>query len=537
MNHYAEKKTAIPKPDYDLMWTAVEKEVYKRQLNMQSSQRASKYSKKAVPISIAFGCFLLAAVPVFASVTLNWDKIGGRSVTNALNNGIGQQYDLKASSAGVTMSLNGVVTDGEKMKMLISLDTDNDLTEYIGFATEQNTITSPFGGKEKGAGYLEYDPGSKKLLGIYETADTLKDDTKNYKFEAQNLIFYRNRSIPLQASYQAGDIMNTGVMQYPTIQIESVREAANQTIVRYRVGAAPSDMGRGNPHLVVQTGGQEIEAIPTIMPSEGSDLFIEQVFNMSESDWKKASLQFTYIEEAKQISGTWKFDFQADGKKASEAIYTKKLASSAEFQAKTGVTLDQLVITPLDIQLLINEEESLKKGIVHYATTQLVIGDKTITGGWNSKGANSEGYQHLFQFESPEWYKNWVDVPMKLILKDAVVEKRDTTTNWVTLNQPNKEKQSTTIAVEGLDIQFTYYTEGEKLIIESSSQSPGFKSVNQTTLRINGKEVIPEVAPKGMVRTGTNIDTYKDVPFEDKIELNPGIYKFSDPSRDVEINL
>lgn len=245
--------------------------------------------------------------------------------------------------------------------MLLSLDTKSDLSQYTGFATEENTMTSESGAKAKVYGYLEYDPESQKLIGVYETPDTLKDDKKDYKFEARNLIFYRNQNIPLQSNHQAGDTIDTGVKQYPSIQIESVRHVSNQTIIRYKVAASPSDLGRGNPHLVVSTAGQENEAIPTIMPNEGSDLFIEQVFNITESDWKEASLHFSYIEEAKRISGTWKFDFKADGQKASEAIYTKKLYNSPEFQEKTGITLDQLVVTPLDIQILIDENDSLKK--------------------------------------------------------------------------------------------------------------------------------------------------------------------------------
>lgn len=537
MNLYIEKDRHIPRPDYDLMWTTIEQEAYKRQRNLNASQNTPRPNKKVVPISIVFSCLLLVAIPVFASMTINWDKIGGRSVSNALNNGIGQQYNLQASSSGVTMNLNGVVTDGEKMKMLLSLDTKSDLSQYTGFATEENSMTSESGAKAKVYGYLEYDPESQKLIGVYETPDTLKDDKKDYKFEARNLIFYRNQNIPLQSNHQAGATIDTGVKQYPSIQIESVRHVSNQTIIRYKVAASPSDLGRGNPHLVVSTAGQENEAIPTIMPNEGSDLFIEQVFNITESDWKEASLHFSYIEEAKRISGTWKFDFKADGQKASEAIYTKKLYNSPEFQEKTGITLDQLVVTPLDIQILIDENDSLKKGIVHYNTAQLVIGDKTITGGWNLKGDHSESYQHLFQFESPDWYNNWSDVPMKLILKDAVIEKRDTSKNWITINKPKEEKQFTSLDVDGLEIEFTYYTEGENLIVESSSKSPGFKSVNQTTLRINGKEVVPEITPKGMISTGTNIDSYKDIPFDEKIELNPGIYKYSDPSRNEEIKL
>ncbi|TKH45084.1 RNA polymerase subunit sigma [Paenibacillus terrae] len=537
MSRYYEKEQNIPQPEYDAMWVNIEQEATKRKAALQQSQEASMHRAKIVPASIVFSCFLLVAIPVFAGVAINWDRIGGRSVTIALNNGIGQRYDLKASSAGITMNLNGVVTDGEKMKMLISLDPGTDPTSYIGFAIENTMVTSNSDTKERARGYLNYDPQSQKLLGIYETVDTLKDRKKDYTLEAQNLIFYRNQDIPLKTDHQAGDTLVTGSKQYPNIYIESVRQTNNKTVVRFRVAAAPSDLGRGNPHLVMKVGDKEIDAIPTILPSDSPDLHIEQVFNMTAQDWKKANLHFCYIEEAKRIEGTWKFEFEADGKKASEAIYSKKLHTSAEFQENTGTTLDQLIVTPLDIEILVTERDSLKKGNVHYKTAQLVIGDKKISGGWNMKGAGPENYQHLYQFESPEWYKDWSDVPMKLILKDAVIEKRDTSKNWITLHKPKEEKQFAELNTDGYQIDFTYYTEGKDLIVESKSGSPGFKGVNQTTMRINGKEVVPEIIAKGMVSTGVNVDRYKDIELDGKLELNPGIYKYSDPRRDIEVIL
>ncbi|WP_128101867.1 DUF4179 domain-containing protein [Paenibacillus sp. DCT19] len=536
MNQYIKKDNDTPQPDYDVMWSAIEKEVHQRKAKTQSSRRGMLHRIKAIPVGIAFSCFLLVAIPVFASVTIDWDRIGGRNVANALQNGIGQQYDLQSSNAGVTMNLNGVVTDGEKMKVLISLSTATDLTQYTGFATEINTLNGP-DGTAKVYGYLGYDPDSQKLLGVYETPDALKDDAKKYTFEAQNLILYRDKDIPLASNHETEGTIVTGVAQYPTIHMQSVRHVGDQTVVRYKVTASPTDLGRGNPHIVMHNQDDEWNAIPTILPNEGSDLLIEQVFNMSETEWKNANLHFTFIEEAKRIEGTWKFDFKADGKKASEAMYSKSLITSTEFQERTGVSIDQLAITPLDIQVRINKEDSLTKGIVHYNTTELIIGAQKITGGRYLKGDQVEGYQHYFQFESPVWYKDWSGVPMKMILQDAVVEKRDTTRNWVALHRPTTEKQHTKLQVDGLEIQFAYYMDGQSLMVESSSTSPDFRGVNQTTLRINGKEMVPEITPKGMVSTGVNIDTYRDIPTGATLELNPGIYKYTDPSRNVEIKL
>lgn len=109
--------------------------------------------------------------------------------------------------------------------------------------------------------------------------------------------------------------MLTGVSQFPAIHIESVRHADNQTVIRYKVEVASSDLESVNPHLRVHTGAQVVDAIPTILPNEEKGLLIEQVFDISEADWANANLHFNYVEAAKRLTGTWKFDFVANGKK------------------------------------------------------------------------------------------------------------------------------------------------------------------------------------------------------------------------------
>ncbi|WP_211746957.1 DUF4179 domain-containing protein [Paenibacillus sp. Marseille-Q4541] len=539
MSQYFEKEEHIPQPEYEKMWTAIEQEVFKRKAIIGHAKAKAGFRRrmKMVPVSIVFSCFLLVAIPAFASVALNWDMVGGRSITNALNNGIGQRYDLKTTNAGITVNLNGVVTDGEHMKMLISLDSVIDPERYNDVDFEQVVMTNKSGMKEEANGTLNYDPISDQLLGVFQTDDTLKDRKKAYSLEIQNLVFYRNKDIPLKSDLLAGSSIDTEINQYPSIHIESVRQDNNQTVVRYKVAASPSNSGDGNPHLVMKTGNNEFEAVPTILPSDSSELLIEQVFNMTEQDWKAADPHFSYMEEAERINGAWKFDFRADGKKASEAIYSKELQLGPEIQNTTGITLDKLIVTPLNIEILITDKGSLTSGDVHYKSAELVIGNHTVSGVQTIKGNDPENYQHLYQFESPEWYNNWSDVSMKLILKDAVIEKRDTSKNWITLHRPSEEKQFTELNVDGYPIQFTYYTDGNELIVESKSDSPGFKGISQTTMRVNGTEVVPEVMPKGMVSTGVNIDHYKNIDLDGELQLNPGIYKYSDPSRDIEINL
>ncbi|OAB32669.1 RNA polymerase subunit sigma [Paenibacillus macquariensis subsp. defensor] len=528
-------------PNYDKMWTAIEQEASRRKLVMQQ-KKSTRRRRKFVPAAIVFSCFMVIAVPTFAGVAMNWDSlIGGSNFTTALNNGFGQRYDLSVSNEGVTMKLNGVVTDGEKMKMIVSLDSNEEPTLYDGVAFEGTSITDESGTREKVIGNLNYDIASGKLLGIYETKDELQHHKKKYTLEAENLIFLKDMDVPLKSRHQAGDVVLTGSKQYPNIQIQSVNQAKNQITVRYNVSASKSDQGKGNPHLVIKTTNNgSIQGVPTQLPNEGSDLLIEQVFNLTEEEWHAAELHFNYIEETKRIAGKWNFDFKVDGKKASEAIYSRKLQSNAEFQQKTGITLDKLVITPLEIEVNIQEDNTLEfpeGGKVSYNSVRLVVGDKEIKGSYYLKGADPKNYQPMYLFQSPEWYKDWSQVPIKLILQDAVVTKYDPSKNWITIAKPVEKKQSAQLIVEEYNIRFTYYTDGKDLIVESESDSPGFKGVGQTIMRINDERVYPESVYKGMVSPSVNVDRYKNIAMDDKLELNPGHYSYNDSGRDMEVNL
>lgn len=42
MSLYIEKDKHIPRPDYDLMWTAIEQEAYTRQRNLHASQNTPR---------------------------------------------------------------------------------------------------------------------------------------------------------------------------------------------------------------------------------------------------------------------------------------------------------------------------------------------------------------------------------------------------------------------------------------------------------------------------------------------------------------
>ncbi|MFD0617209.1 hypothetical protein ACFQZR_07010 [Paenibacillus sp. GCM10027629] len=129
---------------------------------------------------------------------------------------------------------------------------------------------------------------------------------------------------------------------------------------------------------------------------------------------------------------------------------------------------------------------------------------------------------------------------MKLILKDPIVDKRDTSRNWIMLQTPGTEKQQASVRMpEGFDIQYTYYRDGEDLVVESNSPSPVFYLISQSVLRLKGddNQILPEYRPAGPNAIGKKVERYKDIPLDATFEINPGIYLYHDPGREAEIQI
>lgn len=549
MSRYYDDRVQVeapPRPDYDRMWSEIEREASRRRSASLQLNPSPGARRKWIPAAVVFACFMAAAVPVFAGVTLNWDSLyGGRSVTSALNNGMGQRYDMEATSKGVTMSLKGVVTDGEKMKLLVTFDagsaTKPEPDEFMEL--ERMVIKDGTGAEASVNGYLKYDESSGKLLGIYEAKDLLQSSKKNLTLEAGGLVSYKTVDKPLSKVPEAGEALSTGEAQYPEIRIKSVTESKDSLSVRYIVTPRdPSDQGHGGPHLTIHAGSVSSQGKVTQHPPDNDGIVMEQIFsNMTLKEWKASELHFNYMKESQRTEGIWSFQFKADGRKASEAIYSQPLQANAEFEQKSGVKLDALTVTPLEIVIGIKDERAMEdrspQGDVIYRDVRLLVGDQEITGSYTIKGDDPKNYKHVFAFESPEWYKDWSKVPMKLILQDASVVKRDTAKNWIILDRPKPEKKFIDMKLESFTVHFTYYMDGKDLMIESESDDASFKGISQSTLRVDGKTLFPEMSPRGPEAQSKNIERYPDFTMKAAVELNPGFYSYRDPSRSLEFML
>lgn len=533
-------ESQVKKTDFQAMWSKIEREVAYRKSVTHSENYKKSGNGKRVAAGIAFACAMFVAIPAFAGVTMNWNKIVGfAGIENALNNGYGQRYEQKTTSSGVTMAFHALVTDGETMKALVSFDGEYDMNGFDAYQLAGSRIADDEGNAAPAKGSLYYDGESKRLLGILETDDFLQKSEKKLSLSAEKLIFFKYKKIPFKQALQAGDSVHTGNADFPEIYVQSLRQDGDRLIIRYLLTSASPEPEQLDPHLIL--GSTDSRGELTILKHDGGGLLVQQVFDNPVGEQPDAaSFGFRYLDEEKTTKGDWSLSFSANGKQASKALYTRTLESGKELRELAGITLEKLSVTPQKILLNMEEDRSMERfrsGSVWYDSVVLVVGDKEIRGGFNLYEDSNEGFQHAYEFDSSVWFENWNEVPMKLVLKDAKVTKRDTSNHWKKLNPPTEAKQNTEMTLDNYSINFCYYLDGSDLIVESWSDSPGFQGIRQSMLRVKGLEIYPDISSADPFYTGKKVERYKGgADFED-IMLNPGFYSYSDPGMDMEIEL
>ncbi|MDO7906865.1 DUF4179 domain-containing protein [Paenibacillus sp. JX-17] len=517
-------------------------------------RRAVHYRRKWISAAAIAVCCLVIGIPAYAGLHLNWDQLfGGKAVSRALEMGEGQQYNMQRTSEGVTMSLKGIVTDQDMMKILVSLEVPG-MADFDAAVIEDTKLQEHGGNSSQIYGSLTKDKNNHVLLGMYTTENTLELKEKMYDLTASNLIFYQYTKIPVHWGAEEGAKIALNVPEYQDIRVESVTRSGEQTAIRYSIGTRVpvNEAANLDPHVELTEHGTKLSTLHrSVLKPEKGRLVMEDVYQAEPETLRTASAQLTYLKEQKKYEGTWAFTYKADGKKAGEALTRKKIAegNSQDLTQKTGLYLKDLVISPLNITVSAEEkeggaEQSNTPGVwedVRYKSVALQMGSRTITGSQiSSTNSRNEVTGQLFQFESPEWYRDWSGEPMKLELKEAVVNKRDITRNWTPLVSPGAKKQSTTIRTEdGYEIEYTYYMDGDDLMVESHSDTPGFIRISQTTLRLKGtkEQIYPEYHERGPNPIGDTVERYPNIASDKEWEINPGIYLFNDPQRDISLQL
>jgi len=532
-------------PDYEAMWSRIEcaraEADYRSATLAQPQQR--KRNRKRLPAAIAAVSVLLAAAPATGSAVWGWDgfldRIGiGQGIQTAIESGFGERIEKTTTSEDASLTLHGVVTDELSMDVLFTLqlpprDFDFEFAEF-----ERQVIQDDLGRSVELHSMLAKDEDSGKLRGYFETVNDLKKSRKNFELTAQNLSLYKRNQMPVALVPDGGEGQRADLQgsDFSTVSIESVIREGDVFTVQYRIALSKPDRAKLDPRLVLLDGGTEIE--PTyqsvLPPADDSSMIRQNQYKISDEALGRSAFQLSYLQETALIPGKWQLAFEADGRKASQVSYSKDVDDQAVDADGAGFKPGKLVVSPMQIRLYV-EKSKRQSGaaIVHYQNVYLQVGDKQIRGGFWDKDNGKTTY---YRFESPEWYKDWSGVPMKLVMTNAISNKQAPAADTVILRQPSIERQTIAAAIDGIPVMYTYYRQGDDLVVESRSDDPSFGGISQSYVVVGGKNKYPIVNPLPPGGNGTNIrvETYAKLGDGD-VQLNPGNYTVLQPDKTLEI--
>lgn len=528
-------------PDFEAMWGRMQ--VGKAPANLNNRGFMGKIplftsKMRLLPVSIALSSVLVAA-PVVAGVSLGWDEMFDRlGISTALKSGFGNPLDITVQSAGASLAIKGVVTDEQRLDVLFSIDLPQ-MSNYDVVEFEQKTLTNSHGETLQLTDRIRKNTSSGQLTGLLEAENGLGTKREQLEISLQNLLFYKYKETELRespASLKEGQKIDS-MTRYGNLDIVSVVRENEVLTVRYEIPMKQPNDQKLDSKLLLKVGGKIVAAsYSAVLPPNKADAILRQdTFRLTDSELNSAKLYFNQLEVVQTIAGKWDASFEADGRRTSEATFNKKL-DPAVVANDSNMELKQLVVTPLNIRIMMDDKWKTKSSydsLVYYDKIELFINGQIIPGGrWEHKKGQ------FLNFELPEWYKDWSAIPMKLLLSEARISKRSK--DLLPLAGLSDTKQSIQTSLDGIAVTFTYYKQGQDLIVESQSSDPKFQGISQSSAVKDGKPIYPEMNPMPPGGNGTNkrVERYPGLlSKQGELQLNPGFYSYSDKERKVEINI
>ncbi|MGF7036583.1 hypothetical protein J2T17_007657 [Paenibacillus mucilaginosus] len=542
------QRDEVQEPDFEAMWGRMQTSRNKGDSNPDSvtprdSGRGWVYSlrPRLLPFAISAGCLLLS-VPVVAGMTLGWpvfmDRIG---ITTAVEGGFGQRIDKTLSSGGVTVNLQGVVKDESRIDILFSMNA-RELPTYDMIRFGRSELVSESGRKVELSSLFPERDSDGEIRGLLEADYPMDSGKERYDLTLGDLSLYRYASSelgPAEELLREGQQAQTGQPAFPQLKMQSVHREGEMLSIQYSLPGALQDHLITNPMLQLVVGEKTIKAeYAAVAPGASNEVITQLNFRVGDRELREAAVQLNYLEAFHRVAGSWNTSFEADGRKAAEVSYRRNLDPGATVN-DANKELKELIVTPMQIRVAFKSTwQGVPQGgtIVDYEGLDLMLGDELIRGSMRSYGENL-----YMVFETPEWYKDWSTVPMKLVLSGGILTKRAKWEDAVTLSSPSDAKQQVRAMLDGPQVTFTYYRSGGDLVVESQSDDPSFKGISQSCILTSDGVVYPDddFDPPGGNGTNHRVERYTNLLNKNagELRLSPGFYRLNDPDRRLEIKL
>ncbi len=516
-------------PDFDAMWTKIESKVQSERMKGSAPAPARRRVRAAAIGLVAAGSLL--AMPAFARMPLAWDELWQRfGVETAVKGGFGEAIDRTVTSGGVPFTLRGVVADESQTALLFELGVKpGDRVAAFGEAT----LIGEDGSETPLHTYFSFDD-TEKLSGKLTADRGLGKPSERLRVSAKDVTFYRLAERPVGALSEGKTIaLQSGPFREAKITKYAYDAEAELLTIRYEIEATEADALDLAPRFELVMEGKRVPGLnAAVLPSERPNLLVaETSYHTAEAVPAGAEWRFNYLAADERIEGDWTIAFDAAAVQA-EAVYRKKLDVAADNDS--DMTLRSLTVTPLNIRIALKDFPSNSvfatgEPEVRYRDIALSVDGRIVEGGlWHT---DEEGY-HL-RFETPDWRSDWSNVPMELVMRDASLYRLADAEHLLTLASPSAEPQTIETELNGYPVTYTYYVEGDRLMLESDSPDDRFGGVNQSYIVDGRKKVWSKFEAGPPVRVDNRRKEWferKDLP-DGELLLNPGTYLTLEPER------
>ncbi|TDF95134.1 DUF4179 domain-containing protein [Paenibacillus piri] len=522
-------------PDFDAMWKRLESQLPgpdEKLLPVDMNAPKRSRLRKAAVISVLSA--VLAATPVVAAISYNWDHIlSYRSgIQSALQQGLGQIIEKSVTHDGAKLTVHTAIVDDNRTVLLYSLTTQEGTSDSLYFSGME--LKDNQGRVIEGRHSQSWDQASKSWTGYFETEWTPDGVEADVQLTARKLQSFASmeRDIdfhPLDGKSQSFDIGQDGIGK---LTLQPFAQGDNMMFASAITFNLPEAQQWSHPRIGVFKGNAAVkEAGPGVFgkPGEHGEYTGQQRFALSYLQEPSVTYKLLYTREVRHIDSSWTYDLHLDKKQMLSGTVKRSLNIPVE-HPDGRMVLNQMIVTPTQIRIKASHEKYMRFPYLNYA---LEVNGTVLNGGIWHNGDNPE--ETTFRFEVPPGLRVTEQMPVTFVAKYEVLQHKDAKDS-IRLKKISERKQTMTTQVGAYTVQWTYYKQDGNLYVQSECTDPSFGGVNQTYMVDGEKTVVGKPVSANFSGDGNNkaIDMYENFNGTDA-DIHIFWYYTEDPAKELRV--
>ncbi|SES27600.1 protein of unknown function [Gracilibacillus ureilyticus] len=498
------KKDDLQIPDKEKMWNEI-------QLKQQNNGRTGKKLKVAIPAFIF--AIVISSTPVLAAYStdiIDWMyKINRPGVISSLENGFGQEVNQSSQNETGTLTVHNIVADQNGTTINFSIDKET--SQVISAAQfDEAMLISEDGTESILQATAVYDDNADKIVGFFHTEEEMKAD-QTITLSVSGLHEYGTEQISLNNS----DISQNGTtpIDHDGIdEIEYINSEYHNGIYQLDYLIELNDSNKIDyANLTFHLDGEPIESSTVVYKKpEPNVMKVGNSLQIPEDKVNDLEISLEYQDTIAFSPANWSLSFEYNHNLAKKSTFVMDVDEEVELGNRV-LQFEELAVSPSEVKLYFDEERlDSNESVFNYETIELQIGDQRLTGYFAE--------ENYLTFETTNILKDIETQPISLQLQGAKVSYEGTKNDKIQLENISNQSQKVKTEIQGYPVEFTYYTKGKNLIIESESEDTQFGGITQSVIYRNGDRIFAEARSNdGLNSSNKQVETFKNISDQDTL--------------------